>query len=70
MTSLDEEEASSSADAGRLDDTLLIPSRRKRGSKPKDPPGLLGDFRNQALGITHLPDTVKEIELNLNRHGR
>jgi transposase len=36
---LDEEEAAKSVDAGQPAETATTPSRKKRGPKPKDPPG-------------------------------
>lgn len=38
-----EKEASSSADIERLSEAAATPSRKKRGRRPKDPPGIPKD---------------------------
>jgi len=107
-----EEEAAKPLDAGQPAETATTPSRKKRGPKPKNPPGtpkdkdqrnftdpdsrimknsdkafiqsynaqaivdsksqivVAADLTNKATDVTHLPDMVKQIELNLNRKPR
>jgi transposase len=104
-----EEEASISQDAERFSEAAATPSQKKRGPRPKAPPGIpkdkaqrnftdpdsrimknsdkafiqaynaqaavdsksqiiiAADLTNQAPDVIHLPDMVKQIELNLNR---
>ena len=109
---LPEEEAARSADAGQPAEAASTPPRKKRGPKPKYPPGtpkdkdqrnftdpdsrimknsdkafiqaynaqaivdsksqivVAADLTNKAADVTHLPDVVRQIELNLNRKPR